>query len=79
MTWTVKNKREPSSFVKIEPKHRQVISSKFTKSFRGARDLVVFYDFCSDFSGFFSTLQNSSSTTKSPATLKLFGILFGIT
>ena len=32
-------------------KIRSVISSKFPKSFRGAGDLVVFYEFFSDFSG----------------------------
>ena len=29
-------------FLKIQSKHRQVISSKFPKNFRGAGDLVVF-------------------------------------
>ena len=52
--WTVKNKKEPSIFLKIESEHRQVISSKFPKSFRGARDLMVFYEFYNDFSGFFT-------------------------
>ena len=44
--WTLQNKKEPSIFLKIQSKHRQVISSKFPESFRGAGDLVVFYDFC---------------------------------
>ena len=39
--WTMQNQNKPSIFLKIQPKHRQVISSKFPKSFRGARDLVV--------------------------------------
>ena len=39
------NKKEPSIFLKIQSKHRQGISSKFRKSFRGAGDLMVFYDF----------------------------------
>ena len=38
-------KKEPSIILKIQSEHRQVISSKFSKSFRGASDLVVFYDF----------------------------------
>ena len=42
--WTVE-KTEPSIFLKIESKHRQVISSKFPKSFRGAGDLVVLGNF----------------------------------
>ena len=49
--WTVQNKKEPSIFLKNQSKHRQVISSKFSKSFRGAGDLVVLYEFSSDFSG----------------------------
>ena len=40
----MQNKKEPWIFVKILSKHRQVISSKFPRSFRDARDLVVFYD-----------------------------------
>ena len=43
--WTVQNKNEPWIFLKIQSKHRQVISSKFPKSFRDAGDLVVSYDF----------------------------------
>ena len=41
----MQNKKEPSTFLKIQSKHRQVISSEFSKSFRGARDLVLFYVF----------------------------------
>ena len=33
-----RTKKEPSIFLKILSKHRQVISSKFPKSFRSARD-----------------------------------------
>ena len=33
--------REHSISLKIKSKHRQVTSSKLSKSFRGARDLVV--------------------------------------
>ena len=43
--WTVKNEKEPSIFLKIQSKHRQVISSKLPKSFSGAGDLVVFCEF----------------------------------
>ena len=43
--WTVQNKKEPSIFLKIESKHRQVISSKFLKSFKGAHNLMAFYEF----------------------------------
>ena len=42
--WTMQ-KKEPPIFLKIQSKHRQVISSKFPKSFRDARDVVVFYVF----------------------------------
>ena len=38
--WTVQ-KKELSIFLKIQSKHRQVISSRFPKSFRGAGDLVL--------------------------------------
>ena len=41
----MKNKKEPSISPKVDSKHLQVISSKFPKSFRGADDLVVFYEF----------------------------------
>ena len=41
----MQNKMEPSIFVKIQSKHRQVISSEFPKIFRGARDLVVLGEF----------------------------------
>ena len=40
--WTVQNKKEPSISLETWSKHHQVISSKFSKSFRGARDLVMF-------------------------------------
>ena len=50
---TVQNKKEPSIFLKIQSEHRQVISSKFSKSFRGVRDLVVFYAFLWFWSFFF--------------------------
>ena len=49
----------------------QVISSKFAKNFRGDRYLMVFFEFFRDF----QTFKSSSSTTKSPAALKLFGNL----
>ena len=75
---TGQNKKEPSIFLKILINYRLVISSKFPKSFKGARDSVVFYD-CSDFLGPFPTLLNSPSTIKSPAPLILFGILLEIT
>ena len=51
--WTVKIIKEPSIFVKIKSKKRLMISSKFPKSFRGAGDLVVFYQFSCDFSEYF--------------------------
>ena len=51
------NKQEPSISVKIQSEHREVISIKFPKSFRGAGDLVVFYNFWSDFSGGFFDFQ----------------------
>ena len=46
----MQNKKEASIFLKIQSKHRQVISSKFPKSFRDAGELMVFYLFerCSD-------------------------------
>ena len=71
--------KKNSIFLKIESEHRQAISSKLPKSFRGACDLVVYYDFRSDFYGFLPTSRNSPSTTKSPVPLKLLGILLGIT
>ena len=40
-----RTKKEPSIFLKIESENRQMISSKFPKSFRGAGDLVVLGDF----------------------------------
>ena len=40
----MQNEKKPSIFLKTESKHRQVISSKFPKSFRDAGDLVMFYD-----------------------------------
>ena len=54
----------------------QAISSKFSKSFRGTRDLVVFYEFLCVLM-LYSGL-NSPSTTKSQASLKLFGNLIEI-
>ena len=42
--WTVQSKKESSIFLKVQSEHRQVVSSKFPKSSRGASDLVVFYD-----------------------------------
>ena len=56
-----------------------MISSKIPKSFRDARDLMVFYNFFLWFSGIFQTFKNSPNTTKSRAPLKLFGILLEIT
>ena len=41
----MQKKKEPSIFLKIQSKHRQVISSKFPESFWGDGDFVVFYDF----------------------------------
>ena len=41
----MQNKKEPSIFLRIQSKHRQVISSKFPKSFRDAGDLVVLVEF----------------------------------
>ena len=38
-------KKEPSIFLKIQSKHRQVTSSKFPKRFRGACDLVELGEF----------------------------------
>ena len=49
----MQSEKEASIFLKIESKHCQVISSKFSKSFRGAGDLV-FYDLFCDFSGLLS-------------------------
>ena len=46
--------------LKIESEHLQVISSKFPKSFRGAGDLVVFYDFFVIFRAFFQ-IENHQS------------------
>ena len=57
-------------------KNRQVISNKFLKNFRSARDLVVFDEFLGFF---FGTFKKSPSTTKSRAPLKLFGTLLEIT
>ena len=55
--WTVKIIKDPSIFVKIKSKKRLMISSKFPKSFRGAGDLVVFYELFRDFSaGFFQKI-----------------------
>ena len=51
--WAVQNRKEPSTFVKIQSEHRQVISNKFLKSFRSARDLVAFYELFCDFPGVF--------------------------
>ena len=71
-SWTVLSKKEPSIFLKIELKHRELISSKFPKTFRGADDFVMFYDFFS-WLGFFSDFKKKSRiTTKSPVPLKLF-------
>ena len=39
--WTVQNKNQSWIFIKSWSKHRQVISSKFPKSFRADGDLVV--------------------------------------
>ena len=41
----MQNQKKPSIFLKIQSKHRQVISSKFPKSFRGADELVVLGEF----------------------------------
>ena len=43
--WIVQNKNQHSIFLKSQSKRRQVISSKFPKSFRCARDLVVLDEF----------------------------------
>ena len=40
-----------------------MISSRITTSFKGARDLMVFYDSCCGFSG---VLNSSESSLKSP-------------
>ena len=69
----MQNEKEPSNFLKFQSKHRQVISSEFPKSFRGARDLVVFYDFCRDFLGFFWGFQKFTEhhqVTGTPKTLR---------
>ena len=49
-----------------------MISSTFPKSFRVALDLVVFYDFCSDFSGFsnFAKFTKHHQVTCTPKTLR---------
>ena len=53
---------------------KQVIWSKFPKSFRGAGDLVVFYNFFSDFSGFFlsdfNKITKHHQVTSSPKALR---------
>ena len=49
----MQNKKERSIILKIWSKHRQVISSKFLKSFRGARDLVPYDFFFMIFRGLF--------------------------
>ena len=36
-----RTEKELSTFLKVESEHRQVVSSKFSKSFMGADDLVV--------------------------------------
>ena len=41
----MQNKKELSIFLKIQKEDRQVVSSKFPKSFGGACDLLVFHDF----------------------------------
>ena len=43
--WTIQNIKEPSIFLEIQSKNRQAISNMFPMIFRGAGDLVVFYDF----------------------------------
>ena len=50
--WTMQNQNKPSIFLKIQPKHRQVISSAFAKIFRGTGYLMVFYELFRDFWGF---------------------------
>ena len=40
--WTVQNKKEPSIFLKIQSKHRQVILSKFSKSLRVSHTISEF-------------------------------------
>ena len=55
-------KTELSIFLKIESEYRQVISSKFPRSFRVAGGLVVFYDFFCDFRGF-SDLKHHQVTS----------------
>ena len=42
---TVQKKNESSIFLKFQSKHGHVIASKFSKSFRCARDLVVLGEF----------------------------------
>ena len=68
---TVQNKKDPSIFLKIQSKHRQVIPCKFPKSFRGAANLVVFYDFFCDFFGFsdFPKFTKHHQVTSTPETL----------
>ena len=48
----MENRKEPSISRKLWSKHHQVIPSQFPKSFRGAGNLVVFYDFFHDFQVF---------------------------
>ena len=50
-------------FLKTQPKHRQVISSKLPKSFIGARDLMAFYEFLSDFSDFQKLIKHHQITS----------------
>ena len=50
--WIGQNKKEPPIFLKIQSEYRQVISSKFPKSFRGAGALVVLGEFLWFFGGF---------------------------
>ena len=48
-----------------------MISSKFLKSFRGGRDLVVFYNYFSDFSGVSSDFRKQAPPShKDPKTFK---------
>ena len=40
----MQSEKGASILLKIQSKHRQVISDKFPKSFRGDDDLIVFYE-----------------------------------
>ena len=65
-------KKKSLIVLKVQSKHRQVISSKFPKSLKAARDLVVFYEFLCDYLGFsdFQKFIKYHQVTSTPETLQ---------